>query len=152
MSSPSPSSSLRPHQVEPPHPLSCPRCGCSGSSVIRSQRFSQAAEQRPLEGYRRTRRCDHCGKQFRTLEALEEIDSCSSVWQLRSGGRPLTSDEYPIGEHMGVWTRHTATFVVEAIEYQADTRNPIRVESYPCRVIIDQRGTAVVEAGRAEHE
>lgn len=133
-----------------PHPLSCPRCGCQESRVVRSRRMTQGAKPEPLPGILRTRVCEFCGRQFRTREQLEEISLRSDAWRARIGQRTIPLEGVPQGEHPGLWTMNTASIAVGDVTYEIDTRNEMRAEKYPCRVIVTERGITV-ESGEDHH-
>lgn len=127
----------------PLHPLSCPRCGCPESKIIKSERMDQKAEPQPLPGYRRTRRCDLCEKQFRTKEQLEEIDLQSSVWRIRDQAGDVAPDSIDEGTYEGLWTMHEARCKIDGRVVTFHTRNEMRTEDYPCLVVVTHRGIQV---------
>lgn len=134
-------------------PLSCPRCGCPQSRVIKSRRLNQAGDPEPLPALRRTRQCAHCGKQFATRETIEEIRLESSVWKVTESadGYPrkvVEADTLPPGVFAGLWSLYEVSVEIDGRQLTLHTRNDMRVAQYPCRVIVDRQGIRV-ESRRA---
>lgn len=136
-----------------PQPLSCPRCGCPETKIIKSQRMNQAVAPEPLPALRRTRRCDRCQKQFRTKEQIEEVNLQSSVWKVtlldEEGYRRqidmtiLTEGRWD-GEWLGEWTGYEVHCEFDGQQYTLHTRNEMRTEAYPCLVIIGNFAIKVI--------
>lgn len=116
------------------YPVSCPRCGCPESSVLKTQRTTQSNPPQPLPVLRRVRKCAHCEKQYRTRETLEEIDLESFVWRARQGKVNHELSEIPDGDYPGEWTRFEVTLTLGDIVWTLDTRSEMRSMSYPCKI------------------
>ncbi len=136
------------------YPLSCTRCGCAQSRVIRSQRTSQTRSKDPLPAFSRTRLCDHCGKQFRTRETVVE-DRQTTAWRVTAmhDGKPSPADieDLPPGEWPGLWSEFEVLVKINGVEYVLNTRNDMPIPHYPCRVVIDERGLRII-SGVADDE
>lgn len=128
------------------HPLSCPRCGCPESKVIETRRMDRSSVPQPLGALKRTRRCEHCQKQYRTNETVEEVAMASSVWRCRKGSVVVDASQIEPGEYSGEWTDHVVTVTIEGVEYELDTRNPMRAIRQPCQVEVNGQAI-VVESG-----
>lgn len=130
-------------------PLSCPRCGCPQSRVIKSRRLNQAGDPEPLPALRRTRECSECRKQFPTRETVEEIRLESSVWKVTESvdGFPrkvVDADSLSPGVFSGRWSLYEVSVEIDGRQLTLHTRNDMRVAQYPCRVIVDRQGIRVV--------
>ena len=137
-------------------PLSCPRCGCPQSRVLKSRRLNQAGDPEPLPALRRTRQCTECGKQFATRETLEEIRLASTVWKICEAvdGFPRKVVEFDTlspGVFSGLWSQYEVSTEIDGRQLTLHTRNDMRVAQYPCRVIVDRQGSRV-ESRRAGDE
>lgn len=137
-------------------PLSCPRCGCPQSRVLKSRRLNQAGDPEPLPALHRTRQCANCGKQFPTRETLEEIRLESSVWKVTESvdGFPrkvVEADTLSPGVFAGSWSQYEVSVEIGGRQLTLHTRNDMRVSQYPCRVIVDRQGIRV-ESRRAGDE
>lgn len=129
-------------------PLSCPRCGCPASKVLKSRRMNQSANPEPLPALRRTRLCDHCGKQFSTRETVEEVRMESSVWKVTEAidgyrYKAVDVDTLPPGEFPGSWSAYEVSVEISGRLVTLHTRNDMRVSHYPCRVTISRHGIRV---------
>ncbi|MDO4585544.1 MAG: hypothetical protein Q4D62_15785 [Planctomycetia bacterium] len=51
--------------------IPCPVCGCAMSNVVKTRHYSTYAYGKTHYTTRRTRRCRHCGKLFKTMEVQE---------------------------------------------------------------------------------
>lgn len=128
------------------HPLSCPRCGCTESVVLETRRMTASREApSPLPGIRRRRLCRYCEKQFRTIETLEEVDLVSAVWKVVRNVDRQSIDPATLltGEYRGEWTQHEVAVEIDGEAYTLHTRNMMRTEAYPARVIVERQGVSV---------
>lgn len=127
------------------HPLACPRCNCTERRILQTRRYDNKKNPQPLPGVRRTNECQHCHKQFTSIETIEEVDLQSDVWKVTTDGKKITdAGLIPAGDYTGLWTAFEVLMQTRSGDrFVLHTRNCMRAEDYPCKISVTKRGIRV---------